>query len=330
MLKAISESKKLANLTTDGARLLFTWLIPQVDVNGCFSGDPEVVQGKVFTRLGKTTQTVEKYLSELASAKLIVRYSANGDDFLCIPDFAYRQPNLRADRESPSRIPLPSNENAEYKKKTIPVALVKEVVARDGIICQICGKEGMYEEHFNHFVIEKDKDKFGRDISFEIDHITPEYLGGPTILENLRLTCRKCNRSRVLPSTPAELRRNSRTSKVKESKVKESKTGRGTPDEKQKYLECILLTEQQYARLVKKFTKAGADDRIQNLNDGIMSKGYKYDSHYHTILAWDRRDKKKNTEYKPPPLNVGPDGKTPGQRLREKIEADSEELEGDK
>ena len=108
ILKAISESKKLSNLSCDGARLLYTWLIPHLDVNGCFSGDPEVVRGKVFTRLKKSVEIVEKYLSELESADLVVRYPANGDIFLCVPDFTDKQPHLQPSKEGKPRIPEPT------------------------------------------------------------------------------------------------------------------------------------------------------------------------------------------------------------------------------
>ena len=89
VLKRICQSRKLADLKTDGARLLYTWLIPNVDINGCFSGDPGAVKGLVFTRLKKSVRTVAAYLEDLALVKLIVIYESNGDTFLHIPDFTY-------------------------------------------------------------------------------------------------------------------------------------------------------------------------------------------------------------------------------------------------
>jgi hypothetical protein len=64
------------------------------------------------------------------------------------------------------------------------------------------------------------------------------------------------------------------------------------PDCKKKFLNCILLTDDQYEKLIEKFGKQGADDRIEDLNLGILSHGYKYKSHYAAILAWDKRDQK--------------------------------------
>lgn len=62
---------------------------------------------------------------------------------------------------------------------------------------------------------------------------------------------------------------------------------------KKEYKEKVFLTEIEYQKLVEKFGQQGADLRIEDLSLGISSKGYKYKSHFHTILAWDRRNQKK-------------------------------------
>lgn len=105
ILKAISESKKLSMLQSDGARLLYTWLIPHLDVAGCFSGDPKVINGKVFTRLSKSDEDVEGYLVDLEKNGLVQRYEANGDIFIIVPDFKEKQPYLDPKREGKSIIP---------------------------------------------------------------------------------------------------------------------------------------------------------------------------------------------------------------------------------
>lgn len=71
-------------------------------------------------------------------------------------------------------------------------------------------------------------------------------------------------------------------------------TPQGRQDGKQLFLEFVRLTQDEYQKLIQKFGQEDADERIQRLNDGIGSKGYKYQSHYHTILTWDRRDKKRD------------------------------------
>jgi len=120
LLKSISESKKLAALKTDGARLLYTWLIPHVDVNGCFSGDVEVIKGQIFTRLKKSDREIESFLSDLEDVGLIVRYEAEGDLFIFLPTFEEKQPHLNKDREATPRIPLPSPDQLKTKSGPNP------------------------------------------------------------------------------------------------------------------------------------------------------------------------------------------------------------------
>ncbi|MHC4327497.1 MAG: hypothetical protein ACYSWW_05180 [Planctomycetota bacterium] len=57
----------------------------------------------------------------------------------------------------------------------------------------------------------------------------------------------------------------------------------------------MFLTSAEYAKLVDRFGKAEADGWIEELNNAIGSKGYEYESHYHTILAWAERDDEKKT-----------------------------------
>jgi len=57
-----------------------------------------------------------------------------------------------------------------YKKHSLDF----QVIQRDGFICKICGLSCKND--------------------FEIDHLIPKCKGGEDVLENLRMTCRKCNR----------------------------------------------------------------------------------------------------------------------------------------
>lgn len=205
VLKSISESKKMASLKTDGARLLYTWLITHLDVNGCFSADPDVVNGKVLTRLGKSKKTIISYLDDLESTGLIIIYEANGDKFLNVPDFVEKQPNLQPKKEGKPTIPQP---------------------------------------------------------------------------------------------TPDQLQSNSTTSKVKESKVKESKVKSPTP--KKQYLDHVFLSDDEHAKLVKRFGGKETEIWIEKLDSGIGSKGYKYKSHYKTIISWSLKDERTgNAKSKP-------------------------------
>ena len=52
-----------------------------------------------------------------------------------------------------------------------------------------------------------------------------------------------------------------------------------------------MLTDDEYSKLQNKFSKADLQDMVERLNNYIGSKGKKYKSHYHTILAWAKKDK---------------------------------------
>lgn len=62
---------------------------------------------------------------------------------------------------------------------------------------------------------------------------------------------------------------------------------------KDKYRDYVYLTIDEFNELQKKFGVQGAQDRIDNLNDYAHQKPKKfkeYNSHYHTILVWERKN----------------------------------------
>lgn len=59
---------------------------------------------------------------------------------------------------------------------------------------------------------------------------------------------------------------------------------------KHTYLEFVKLTKDEYKKLIERLGQHSTDDYIERLNNYIGSKGKRYKSHYHTILAWNRRD----------------------------------------
>lgn len=65
-----------------------------------------------------------------------------------------------------------------------------------------------------------------------------------------------------------------------------------------KYMDFVLLTEDEYIKLVDKNSGVIIDDMIERLNNYIGSSGKKYKSHYHTILSWLRKDNKSTEEPK--------------------------------
>ncbi len=58
----------------------------------------------------------------------------------------------------------------------------------------------------------------------------------------------------------------------------------------------VKLTAEQYQELIKQFGEVETQERIEALAEGILSKGYKYKSHYHTILSWYRKERRDHPE----------------------------------
>jgi|GEM_PF-5199369 len=81
--KVISESKKLGALPSDSARLLYTWLIPWLDVEGRHSADPEIIKGHVFPKIkSMTIRKIERLIHELNEGRLIILYVCDGETYL--------------------------------------------------------------------------------------------------------------------------------------------------------------------------------------------------------------------------------------------------------
>ena len=67
---------------------------------------------------------------------------------------------------------------------------------------------------------------------------------------------------------------------------------------KRKYLENVLLSDEEYEKLVEKYGKWTIERKIEDLNNYIGSKWKKYKSHYFTILERLRREWAKPLEKK--------------------------------
>jgi len=82
------------------------------------------------------------------------------------------------------------------------------------------------------------------------------------------------------------------TQKIKDTIPKDTIQKKETPKKKNYFFDNILLTEEEYQKLVQRFGEAGTKDRLDNLSLYKKSKGKKYASDYATILAWEKRDRK--------------------------------------
>lgn len=111
--KCISESKKLAELKTDSARLLYTWLIPHLDSAGRYLADPEIIKGHIVPKLKTmTVSAIKQILNELADSGLICLYKSGDEIYLEFAKFKEYQKYL--DREARSKIPSPEG-NTEFR-----------------------------------------------------------------------------------------------------------------------------------------------------------------------------------------------------------------------
>jgi 5-methylcytosine-specific restriction endonuclease McrA len=87
----------------------------------------------------------------------------------------------------------------KHMTRKITVGKRTQVAIRDNGVCKICGKKADYSKfhsgYLSHYEI---KFLFGDryDIPFDIDHVKPFSYGGNSQIDNLRLACQFCNRSR--------------------------------------------------------------------------------------------------------------------------------------
>lgn len=68
---------------------------------------------------------------------------------------------------------------------------------------------------------------------------------------------------------------------------------------KEKHLDLVLLTKEEYQNLIDKFGEEGTKTRLESLNSYGYQKPKKfkeYGSHYHTILAWENKNEQQSTQ----------------------------------
>ena len=73
--KRVSRSDKVAALSSDTSRMLYSWLIPYLDVEGRMESDPRLLKADIAPLLDHITpKVIEKALSEFYTAGLVVLY----------------------------------------------------------------------------------------------------------------------------------------------------------------------------------------------------------------------------------------------------------------
>ena len=106
--KSVSGSIKFHNLPDDTCRLMATWIISNLDIQGVFYGDPTMVRSTIFPRRADITdEQVSGYLEAMQAQRLLVLYEAKGDTWQYWPGFLGEQIGIRADRETTDYPPPP-------------------------------------------------------------------------------------------------------------------------------------------------------------------------------------------------------------------------------
>ena len=113
--KSISKSEKVAKLSVEG-KLLFTWILPHVDVQGRIEADVWTIKAIVPYVDEITPKTIPELLTQMHKAGLIIYY---GDEhkYLQIVDFLKYQ-KVRTDQEAPSHIPAPTEQQSRNGVET--------------------------------------------------------------------------------------------------------------------------------------------------------------------------------------------------------------------
>ena len=130
--KSISKSEKVAKLSLE-ATLLYTWILPQVDVEGRLEADIWTIKAIVPYIDEITPKNIPNLLNEMEQVGLIIYY---GDvhKYLQIKDF-HKYQKVRTDQEAPSVIPKPLQQQSKNRVKTEqpPYNISKGNISKDKV-----------------------------------------------------------------------------------------------------------------------------------------------------------------------------------------------------
>jgi hypothetical protein len=105
--KTIANSRKLATVS-DKAKVLWFMMLPHTDVEGRLKVCPPIVKGQYLTMLNYSLAAIQKALTELHNAGLIILYEVEGNQYAEFTRFKDFQ-SLRPDREGESSILPPDS-----------------------------------------------------------------------------------------------------------------------------------------------------------------------------------------------------------------------------
>lgn len=110
----VSTSERLANLSSDFARLLWTWGVAHADRDGRLPGNPRVLRAVVCPLLDVSTSQIAEAIKDLVKCRLVKTYdTADGTTAIQIAKFRAHQQGIRYSREAPSKYgPGPDRNNS--------------------------------------------------------------------------------------------------------------------------------------------------------------------------------------------------------------------------
>lgn len=188
--ESINESKGLSEVSFF-AEDLYKRLITYADDYGRFNADCQIMRARLYPREIEIVSEldIEDALIELSGIGKVAFYTseAKKEIYGCLPKWSDHQ----RIRESKNKCPDPDDTSVNdwYLRRFIPMDMKIRTVERDNFKCKVCGKYISSIENAHALV------KKGSGL-FHIDHIVPVSQGGRATMENLRLTCPKCNQSR--------------------------------------------------------------------------------------------------------------------------------------
>lgn len=300
--ESINESRALSEISFF-ANDLYKRLIVYADDYGRFNADYQIMLARLYPREAEIVKQsdIEDALIELSGVGKIAFYTSEPrkEVYGCFPNWSAHQ----RIRDSKTKCPDPQDTsiNDYYLRRFIPISMKRKIIQRDNFKCQVCNK------YISPIMDADVLIKMGTGL-FHIDHIVPVAQGGRATMENLRLTCPKCNLTRNRKFTPEEILNfticgnspqpaasceNIPPNPIQYESESNPNTNTKTADKPQKHkygeYQNVLLSDDDIAKLKAKWPDSYLQ-KIEQLSQGIEMKGYKYKNHYLALLKWNEKE----------------------------------------
>lgn len=122
--------------------------------------------------------------------------------------------------------------------------------------------------------------KFTLDRSRELSEQKSESMKGN---QNARKTYEKVLKQRKTDTNRDKQKKQEEEVEVEEEYIKKKIN-------KKKFLDFVLLSDDEYSKLLQQFGEKQTNELIDKLNNYIWSTGKRYRSHYFTILNWSKKE----------------------------------------